>query len=171
MFDTELRIATELLTKSPEHRGWRFALARSLVSLATVDGAQRGQEARARGHLSKALAMLEKLGAEAPAERDFPLWRASGLWQLGQLEARSGAASRARTAWEEALAVLGPEEKSPEPHARDIRARLLLGLGRADEARPLLEALDRMGYGDEESLRVRRALIAGEGVVPARAGP
>ncbi|MCY1078153.1 protein kinase domain-containing protein [Archangium lansingense] len=170
MFDTELRIVRELLAKSPDHRGWRFALARGHMSLASLDGAQ-GQDTRARGHLQEALAMLEKLGAEAPAEREFPLWRASGLWQLGQLEARAGASSRARTVWDEALTLLGPEEKASEPHTLDIRARLLLGLGRADEARPLLEALDKLGYGDEESLRVRRALLAGGGVVPARAGP
>jgi serine/threonine protein kinase/tetratricopeptide (TPR) repeat protein len=169
LFDTELRTATELLARSPEHRGWRFALARGHMSLASVDGA-RGQETRARGHLREALAMLEKLCAEAPAERDFSLWRASGLWQLGLLEARAGAASRARTAWEEALAALGPGEQTPEPHALDLRARLLLGLGRADEARPLLEALDRMGYADEESLRVRRSLLTAGGAFTTRAG-
>ncbi|PTL81438.1 protein kinase [Vitiosangium sp. GDMCC 1.1324] len=170
LFDTELRTATELLAKSPEHRGWRFALARGHMSLASVDGAQ-GQETRARGHLREALAVLEKLCAEAPAERDFSLWRASGLWQLGLLETRAGAAAHARTAWEEALASLGPGEQAPEPSVLDLRARLLLGLGRADEARPLLETLDWMGYADEESLRVRRSLIAGGGASTARAGP
>lgn len=157
LFDTEMRLVTELLARSPEHRGWRFALARGHLSLAAVDRDQ-GQEARARGHLREALAVLEKLSAEAPAERDFPLWRASGLWQLGQLEARSGASSRAHTAWEEALALLGPAEKVTQPQALDVRARLLLGLGRVDEARPLLEALDKMGYADEESLRIRHSL-------------
>lgn len=157
LFDTEMRLVTELLAKSPEQKGWRFALARGHLSLAALNRDQ-GQDARARGHLREALAVLEKLSTEAPAEREFPLWRASGLWQLGQLETRAGASSRARTAWEEALALLGPAEKLTQPQALDIRVRLLLGLGRGDEARPLLEALDKMGYADEESLRFRRSL-------------
>ncbi len=167
LFDTELRLATELLAKSPEHREWRFALARAHMSLAFAEG-PKGEDTRARGHQRESLAVLEKLSVEAPAERQYPLWRASGLWQLGVFERRAGDVSRARTLWQEALALLGPESRHPEPHALDLRARLLLGLGRADEARPVLAALDRMGYGDEESLRVRRALVAGEGVLPAR---
>ncbi len=161
LFDTALRSATELLEKSPEHRSWRFALAREHLALASVE-TERGQATRARGHLREALTALEKLREEAPTERAFAQWHASGLWQLGWLEARAGASDRARPAWEEALATLEPEAQAREPHTMDLRARLLLALGREDEARPLLATLDEMGYADEEFSRIRRSLDEGE---------
>jgi serine/threonine-protein kinase len=162
-------ILESLLAHDPQHREWRYALARHHLGMASLLEA-RGQWAPALKHAKEATAMLRELVAAVPDERSFATWLTYCGWLQGRIHERAGAKEEASAAWQQGLA-LGEAlaRQGNEPFLRDVRARLLLSLGRLDEARPLLAELLGMGYREPELIELCRE--RGVPVQPRTNGP
>lgn len=146
LYTAERSIIDALLAHDPGNREWRFALARSHWSLAQLLAAQ-GRAHQAVARAQEAVGIVRQLVAEAPDQRIFAIWLAYYWWLLGEMHERAGAPLDARAAWQQGLALGEALTRlGSEPLLCDVHVRLLLGLGRIDEARPLLAELDRMGY-------------------------
>jgi hypothetical protein len=90
---------------------------------------------------------LRELVQAAPGHRHFAVGLAEAWWQLGYAHARAGSEGEARADWARGLEVAEAlAREGNEPFLRDLRARLLLALDRADEAQPVLDQLKRLGY-------------------------
>lgn len=114
----------------------RVELARSLLA----NG--RAREAMTQTDLT--LAMLRPVPTETRGVADALLVRGEAL-------AAQGNNAGATAAWEEGLRVVEPFDRiSPDPRIRDTHARILLRLGRRDEAIPLIEELTALGYRNRE---------------------
>jgi serine/threonine protein kinase len=158
LLDGERAIVDSLLAREPEHAEWRFARVRSELALAALLAA-RGQTDAAIAQARAAVTALQELVARSPDDQTLAVSRPHACWLLGRLYARAGRSVEARAAWQQGLAYgQAQARRSSEPRIRDLQARLALALGRADEAQPLLEELDRIGYRDPELIAVRREL-------------
>lgn len=154
----ERAIVDALLERDPEHPEWRLALARSDVSLAALLAA-RGQTAQAMARARAAVTTLQELVARAPDVQGVAVWLPHAWWLLGRLQELAGMPDEARAAWQQGLVhSQALARRSSDPRIRDVHARLALALGRMDEAQPILDALDRMGYREPELTAFRRAL-------------
>jgi tetratricopeptide (TPR) repeat protein len=133
-----------LVTKGPADADWRLQLgvchSRTAAALATLDPARARAEARTALEI---LAPLLKGRPDDSARGQI----AEAEVTLGRTEASLGAPAAARAAWERALAVLAP---CPRPltywKLLSPSTEALLALGRAAEAKPETERLQRMGY-------------------------
>lgn len=164
-FERGHALARELLARSPERSAWRLSLARSHLQLASVFVPSvfmpKGRAAEARQHLEASLALLSQLAAGTPGDAEVRFLWANVLWLRGWLEDRTGTPDAAHASWQSALLRLDEavgEQRAPR--TLELRARLLLGLGRRDEAQPVLSALAGMGFHGEEFTRLRALLEA-----------
>lgn len=156
LLDAERALIDALLARDPAHREWRFGLARSHWSMAWLLAA-RGQTERAVASAGDAVTLLGELVADAPDDEHREAWLASAWWLLGRVHERAGAKDRAQAAWHEGLAISQElVARSTRPRARDMHARLLLSLGRSDQAQRALDELDRMGYREPDFIAFRR---------------
>lgn len=143
----ERRLIGELLTSDTPHHAWRRTQAIGLYHLALLrvaDGAS------ARTDLLAAVRILEDLAASRPSDRAVHRWLGQSYLLLGKL-ANSPAAARA--AFERAKEKIAPFAGA----GRDARllapwAVALSCLGRPDEASPIFEALDTLGYALEPGI-------------------
>jgi serine/threonine-protein kinase len=156
LHSAEGAILESLLAHDPKHPKWRFALAHHHSGLASLLAA-RGQPARALKHVKDATAIMRELVAAVPDERGFAIWLTYCWWLQGRIHEAAGAKEEAAVAWQQGLA-LGEflVRQGQEPFLRDVRARLLLSLGRLEEARPLLAELREMGYRAPELIALCR---------------
>ncbi len=75
--------------------------------------------------------------------------------------ARSGQAAVARRLRESALQTVRSVSGTRETSTRAVEARALLALGLVDEARPIVDDLDRLGYRHHQLARAWRPLASG----------
>jgi serine/threonine-protein kinase len=106
-----------------------------------------------RGELDLAAAradVVERLLAPLLArgtDREAALRAAEGRLLAADVAARRGNARVAQLLRESALAlVVSGQERNPEKRLLAVQARALVVLNRADEARPIVERLTRLGY-------------------------
>lgn len=157
LLERERALVAVLLADDPARPQWRLAQARSALSFAALLEAQ-GELAPALARAHAAAVALQELVLQSPDVRTIAVWLPYAWWRLGRLHQRAGHEGEARAAWQQGLAQSEAMASLDElePRLRDVRARLLLALGRGDEARPILEALDRLGYREPELMATRR---------------
>jgi serine/threonine protein kinase len=147
------RLLEPLVAKDPTVADWRLQLgvchSRTAAALETLDPARARSEARA------AREVLAPLLQGQPDEPTRGLVAEAEVVQ-GRIEAALGSPGEAREAWERALAVLAPCPR-PLTHWKVLApwAQALLQLDRANEARPAIERLDKMGYQSEDLAKLR----------------
>ena len=103
-----------------------------------------GRLEEARRDLERAQSMFAPLLAKNPGGI-VALRMAEVRQGIGELEAKAGNATAAAAAWEEALRTLPPLDKRADHRSVALRARLLLLLGRPQEAQPVLARFAAMG--------------------------
>lgn len=137
----ERRLIDELLAGDDASHSWRRTRAIGLYHLALLERA-RGEPARA--HVVEAVKTLEELAASRPTDRDVHRWLSQCYLLLGRLDESPASAEEAFERAEETIA----------PFTRGTRDGRVLApwtialdcLGRGDEARLVLEAVEAMGY-------------------------
>ncbi|HEV2043200.1 MAG TPA: hypothetical protein VGR05_00840 [Sphingomicrobium sp.] len=110
----------------------------------------RARLAMANGEQRKALSLANRALASARTERSVDSIRdrytiAAAHRLLGDMRRQMGDAEEATASWAEGLAQL-PSKVTERPTETGERATLLRRLGRLDEARPLVERLEAIGY-------------------------
>jgi len=147
------RLLEPLVAKDPTAADWRLQLgvchSRTATALETLDPARARSEARV------AHETLAPLLEGQPDEPTRGLVAEAEVVR-GRIEAALGSPGEARKAWERALAILAPAPR-PLTHWKVLApwAQALLQLDRADEARPAVERLDKMGYRSEDLAKLR----------------
>jgi eukaryotic-like serine/threonine-protein kinase len=137
-------VLTKLLAQDATNVDWRFQLG--LCHRRMASALVERDPSTARREAQRALEILRALVEDVPDE----LTRgqiAEAEIVLGTAEEALGNSGEARAARERALAALAPCRR-PLTHWKlvDPWARALLALNRAEEARPAVERLRRMGY-------------------------
>lgn len=154
----ERTIVDSLLAEDPVRPEWRFAAVRSDLSFASLLLA-RGQPARARLRASAAATTLQELVMRSPEAQGRSVWLPYAWWLLGRLQQREGRIAQAQITWQYGLSLVRVQStRNREPRLRDLHARLALALGLDDEASPILEELDRIGYREPELTALLREL-------------
>ncbi len=121
------------------------------VGMAKTDcSMMRARVALAGAATADALSAAQQALASAREERnEDPLMDryriAAAYLLLGDVRQRSGDTTAAAAAWNGALAQL-PKGAAERPSETNERAQLLLRLGREQDARPLTERLQKLGY-------------------------
>jgi eukaryotic-like serine/threonine-protein kinase len=105
-----------------------------------------GDRRAAATSAAAAESLLGPLAANPNAEQRVRVDLAYVRLLSAELHAREGAAAAARAAWNSALEVLDTSMPGDELRALDARARALVGVGRANEARTLVAQLQQSGY-------------------------
>jgi tetratricopeptide (TPR) repeat protein len=160
LLERERALVAALLSRDPAHPPWRLAQARCELTFAALLEAQ-GAIAPALARAHAATVILQELVLQNPDVQSIAVWSPYAWWRLGRLQARAGNEEQARAAWQQGLAQSAVLARhNDEPRLRDVQARLALGLGRGDQARPLLEGLERIGYREPELMAMQRELAA-----------
>jgi len=116
---------------------------------------ERGDPAGARDLYQRAIAATRKRLAADPDNPGERQRLAASLVETGKLERDMGDRARAEASWREAAALMAPVTVHTEAvDFLDTHARALLYLGRVDEARPLVKALQARGWHEEELLEL-----------------
>jgi len=125
-------------------------VAQALGNLAALRR-DRGDSAEARALYQRAIdATRKRLAADPdnPGERQL---LAQTLVEIGKLERDLDQRERAEASWREAVTLMAPlTADTGAVDFLDTHARALLYLGRVDEARPLVKALQARGWNDAE---------------------
>jgi eukaryotic-like serine/threonine-protein kinase len=140
-----LKIFSALTQQDPANTGWRQALAEARVERAAQSLAA-GSTAAARGQAQAALDLLGPLLAAQPDERSLLLADARARLQLAEILAGSAAATALR---EETLqATRSVKSGRDDPRLLAVQVEALLGVGRKNEAMPVIRRLWEAGYRD-----------------------
>jgi tetratricopeptide (TPR) repeat protein len=164
--------ATRRIEKEPTDRRWRELGAWVDVHLGTAL-AELSRFAPARLHTLRAVEALQELRTQEPKDREVAVWLAKALILRGRIE-RSLSEPRAAVAtWEQARSVLqSAAHSSQDAEVLVPWASVLLLLGRTQEARPALAALEAAGCRPPDFFIRNRAayLDAGLGAGPLGQG-
>ena len=140
--------------RDPSDLLWRRALATAHY----LEGAAlaiRGEDA-ARDPLAQAIELLESVLEESPGHRLAQRWLAMVQLARGRFLEMKSDPSGAQQAWQRAEALLAPlSEQGEDGRVLAPRAEALLRLGRAQDAGPLLDRLDRQGFRVPELIALR----------------
>lgn len=136
------QLATALRELDPSVSTWR--------ALQTQCRVNRSRLALAEGRLADSLALANRALESARSERGLDPIKdrysvAAAYRLIGEIYRRMGRDLAARQAWMEGLAQL-PSGVAERPREMHERAKLLEGLGRSDEARPVTKRLGMMGF-------------------------
>ncbi len=145
-FRAAREIVERLLTTDPTRVGWQRDLAGQRVLIASALLAGGGTSA-ALEELEPAREALRGILAAKADDR----WASRYLTMVevvrGEALERSAEPTRARLAWEAAVATIEPLARhSDEVQDLDPWTRALIGLGRNQEAQPILDRLRSRGY-------------------------
>lgn len=161
-FRTSLTTLEDLVAANPSDVDWRRVLAfvhegmaRALLDVGDLVAAGR--------HTREALRTARDLSEENPESPEYLRILAESETVAGRLERRQGNEERARELWEVAAERLEPlvDGSSSPVHLVALVEPLLL-LGRLEQARPLLELLEEMGYRQRNLQRWLREAEARE---------
>lgn len=166
--ETSLRSAQEhakrLVELAPDNSRWRRELAVSHSMLAEV-ASSRGDVAAALGHMESSLGITRILARrfpDNPAAADDLAW---DLLETGRLRRDAGDLDAARRAWRESLEVMdgAGAATSVDLYVLLTRAKVLIELGRLEEAQPLVDQLLGTEWSDPDFVELCAAhgLIAG----------
>jgi serine/threonine-protein kinase len=134
----------------PEHP----LVTQALGSLAGLRR-DRGDPAGARALYQRAIDATRKRLAADPDNPGERHGLALSLVEIGKLERDLGERARAEESWREAVTLMAPLTVHTDAvDFLDTHARALLYLGRVDEARPLVKALQARGWHNEELLEL-----------------
>jgi serine/threonine protein kinase len=140
--DIALPLFESLVAEDPSNVDWQLQRGVALNRRAAAE--LESDPSRARASARAALAILEPLAESLDdAQKGYA---AQAAVTLGHAEQRLGNSQAAHAAWEKALALLAPCAQ-PWTHWRILQPAIaaLDALGRDEEARPLVERLQRSG--------------------------
>ena len=144
------QVRRDLVAADPTDPAWKRDEAETYI--ASADVLRRlGRTADASARAGSALAILDDLIASSPDDADLLHLRSAAYNVAGLIRMGGGDAASAREAWAESVRTIQPlAEGSRDPRYVTVWARALLYLDRVDEARPLLERLEELGYRESE---------------------
>ena len=155
-FQLARELMMELVKKDSTKLTWRRDAARAHIAL----GKALAALARPGAALKEArisLTMLEAATEEHPENVSIKRWLVESYLLLGRLQATLGESSAAETAWRHALELVEPLARgSKDKYLLDPWVRALLRLDLVDEARPIVQQLVDIGYGDAQFLELCR---------------
>jgi tetratricopeptide (TPR) repeat protein len=147
------------VAREPTDKRWNQLLAWTRVYLGAAL-LEAGRDGEARLSAVQAVDGLRKILARGPKDQDTTRWLAKALILLGRTESRRGAPQAASSAWEQARSLLEPAARqATDVEILDPWASVLLLLGRGDEARPALAALEAGRYRQPELMALVRNLM------------
>jgi tetratricopeptide (TPR) repeat protein len=134
------------LARTPSNAVWQIALTRTLTlssyALAAV-GRARGADADARRAISIAAPIL----AARPADQNGRLALTDAYLAAGDAAQNAGDTASAHRAWEGAFATVDSAARATGvAELRALQAASLVRLGRMEDARPVVRALEQQGY-------------------------
>jgi serine/threonine protein kinase len=134
------------LAHVPDNAVWQIALARTLtLSSSALLAAGRADDGAAAAR--RAVSIVEPVLARRPADQNARLALAEAHLAEGDAAERMGNDDAARRAWAGALAAVDSASRATGiAELRVLDATALVNLGRVDEARPVLLALEHQGY-------------------------
>jgi len=162
-----LEVGAALTAHDPDNARWLREVSVLHSAIAEILREQ-GRPGRALPHARESLAITSRLAGRGDAHASEANDLAWDLVQVGAILEAVGEPERAAEHWRRAVEVIAPVTREVDsPWYLDTHAAALLHLGRAEEARPLVERLLEQGWDDPDLL----ALAAGHGLVPeARSG-
>ena len=156
----------ELVVLEPSQLEWQLDLAQVLQSTARTEIAT-GHATSALERVAHSTARIASLAATSPLEFETRRIGASAAVVRGEALLALGRANEARESWLAGLqAVEALEPAQPSIDTIEMRARLLLLLGRVDEARAALETLARFGYAPSDLVALAAAHGLDHGAPP-----
>ncbi|PYP81574.1 MAG: hypothetical protein DMD35_00960 [Gemmatimonadetes bacterium] len=134
------------LGKVPNNAVWQIALARTLaLSSSALTAAGRAHDAEADAR--RAISLVAPVLAKRPADQTARVALTGAYLAAGDAAQRTGDLTGARRAWAGALAVGDSVARTTGlADLRVLTATALVSLGRVDEARPIVRALEAQGY-------------------------
>ena len=147
-FRSGIEALTEVVERDPTDAEWRRELALQHIRFGRALFAD-GQLDRAMAEADSAARLLDGLGGAA-ADHPEARQRVSMTHTLvGRIWAARAADEQAREAWLRAAETIAPLARSSgDVETLDAWVRPLVYLGRVEEAQPIIERLNRMGYRD-----------------------
>jgi len=137
---------------------WQIALAKTLtLSSYALTAAGRAREAEADAR--RAISIVEQVLAKQPAGQGARVALTDAYLALGDAAQRRGDTTAARRAWGGALAAADSATRAAGvAELRVLDATALVGLGRVEEARPIVQTLEQQGYRRPNWLAHMRAV-------------
>ncbi|HEU4722880.1 MAG TPA: protein kinase [Gemmatimonadaceae bacterium] len=134
------------ISPTPNNAAWQTALARTLtLSSFALTAAGRPQDAEAEAR--RAVSIVEPVVAKRPTDQFARLALADAYIAAGDAARRRGDTTAARGAYTGALAAVDSVARATGvAELRVLQSTALVALGRLDDARPIVRALDRQGY-------------------------
>jgi tetratricopeptide (TPR) repeat protein len=112
------------------------------------------QEAKAG--FGRSLELLERRSATDPQDHFIRARLARALLGMGRVHQALGRSREALDSWTRAVAIMEPIADDAESEARSIHVRVLLHLGRVEQAKPIADALLASGFREPQLLRLCR---------------
>ena len=134
------------IAKIPSNAQWQIALAKALTlssyALATAGRARAGET-----DAHRAVSILEGVLEKRPTDQLARQELADAYLAAGDAAQRAGDVTAARRAWTGALTAVDSVTRATGiAELRVLNTAALVGLGRIDEARPIMQLLERQGY-------------------------
>ena len=134
------------LAAVPANSVWKIALARTLT-LSSYALTAAGRAHDAEGDARRAISIADSVLAKRPGDQAGRLALTDAYLAAGDAAQRTGDTASARRAWAGALtAVDSVSRATGVAELRVLKATALVSLGRMDEARPIVQALEQQGY-------------------------
>jgi serine/threonine protein kinase len=141
-----------VLNRDPKRKAWLRDRAIIQITQARVLLAA-GRAAAAHSAISAAVATLTDVDAKVAVK----LQLACAHIVLGDCELATGDRASAENAWKTAVGLLHDAVTRPDPKIGAMYAQALIRLGRAGEARPVIAAVRRTGYGQFDFVQASKA--------------
>lgn len=147
-------LAAHLVERDPSVVAWQVRLSRSLLLQTLTDGIDPLDALR---QIQGVLQRLQTLRQSTRLDYSTRLLYVEGLLMSADRNVTLGNLQQSRDDWQQAIAVVHDGTPMEGPRAQAIQAIALRGLGRAEDAAPLLAHLEAIGYRDP---RLARSLAA-----------
>ncbi|MGE3274385.1 MAG: protein kinase [Vicinamibacterales bacterium] len=158
-----IRVLAPVSAANPTNLDWRIDLA-YFHRLAGEARLARGDAAGAAAEARVALAELDALEGRDVGDEGGRRQRAASLVLLGRTLAGGGRVREAAGAWQDAVALGSSARDADRWRMLEIRASALVYAGRLDEAAPIVDRLQALGFARPSFLRLCRE--AGLGTNP-----
>jgi tetratricopeptide (TPR) repeat protein len=145
-------LATRLVERDPSVVQWQLHMGRSLLlesRLQAANGDALGALRVAQGVIQR----IEALPKANPPDRATLLLHAHSLMVASDQEVALGQAAAAAETRKQVVSLLSIEQIKTDPRLQALRASAERGLGRMEDAAPIVEALEHMGYREPDYVR------------------